>query len=83
MHSWFLVSLLFYSLQWLALGVLNEEVSQVIDASSSIVHYNAEIKTSDVKDEYVFLLPAKWGESLSYFSASSKGKSLLVLPAVS
>ncbi len=63
-------------------SIVNNEVSQVIDASTSIVRYNAEIKASNVNGEYSLLFLKDWGSHLAYLSVTSKGKPLKVLPAV-
>jgi hypothetical protein len=72
----------FFLLLQVALCAVNNDVSQIIDASSSIVKYSAEIKASLVENEYEIFMSAKWAEHLSFFSVTSKGKPLSVLPPI-
>jgi hypothetical protein len=59
-----------------AFSAINTDVSQVIDASSSIVRYNVEIKASDVEGLYEFMLQNKWVQHLAYLTATNKGKEI-------
>jgi oligosaccharyltransferase complex subunit alpha (ribophorin I) len=64
-------------------GVVNTDVSQVIDASTSIVRYSAEVKAAKLGNEYRLVFPQNWAEHLSFLSVTSKEKSLKVFPPVS
>lgn len=63
-------------------GVVNTDVSQVIDASTSIVRYSAEVKAAELGNEYQLVFPQNWAEHLSFLSVTSKEKSLKVFPPV-
>ena len=39
-------------------GVVNEEVTRNIDASSALVRVNYDIKVKDASKEYLFVVPA-------------------------
>lgn len=58
--------------------IFNTEVSQVFDASTSVVRYSSEIKATGVEGEYELLFDNSWSQHLSYLSVSSKGKVLTV-----
>jgi oligosaccharyltransferase complex subunit alpha (ribophorin I) len=56
-------------------GVVNEEVTRNIDASSALVRVNYDIKVKDASKEYLFVVPAEWSHNIAYFRASvGKGK---------
>jgi hypothetical protein len=59
-------------------SVVNTDVSQVFDVTTSIVHYSAEIKASEIQGQYRFLIQNNWANHLAYFSITNKGKSLKV-----
>lgn len=61
-----------------AAAIVNQDVSQVIDATTAIVRYSAEIKTSDVSGEYQLVFPNSWADHLSFLSVTAKGKPLVV-----
>lgn len=63
-------------------GVVNTDVSQVIDASTSIVRYVAEVKATELASEYQVVFPENWAEHLSFLSVSSRGKILKVQPPI-
>ncbi len=63
--------------------ILNSEVSQIFDASSSIVRYSNEIKATGVEGgEYELVFDHDWSQRLSFLSVTSKGKRLHVKPPV-
>lgn len=61
---------------------INTDISQVFDASTSVVRYTAEIKASQVSGEYQLIFPNSWAENLAFISVTSKGKLLDVRPPV-
>lgn len=64
-------------------SVINTDVSQVIDATTSIVRYSADIKATEINGDYKIIFPESWAQHLAFISVSaSKGKSLKVLPPV-
>ena len=63
--------------------ILNSEVSQIFDASSSMVRYSNEIKATGVEGgEYELVFDHAWSQRLSFLSVTSKGKRLHVRPPV-
>lgn len=61
---------------FLCAETINTDVSQVFDASTSVVRYSAEIKASQVSGEYQLIFPNSWAENLAFISVTSKGKQL-------
>jgi len=62
---------------------VNTDVSQVFDASTSVVRYSAEIKASEVAGDYQLIFPNSWAQNLAFLSVTSKGKQLDVKAPVS
>lgn len=58
--------------------IANTEVSQIFDASTSVVRYTGEIKATGVEGAYDLLFDNSWAQHLSYLSVTSKGKTLVV-----
>ncbi len=63
-------------------AVVNTDVSQVIDATTSIVRYSVDIKATELNGEYELIFADAWASHLAHLSVSSKGKPLSVLPPV-
>ncbi len=64
-------------------AIINTDVSQVIDATSSMVRYSADVKISEVEKEYRVIFANKWADHLAFLSVTtSKGKALNVLSPV-
>ena len=59
-------------------GIINKEVTRVIDATSAIVKLTAEIKASGMKGEYVLTFPTQEAKCISYIAVSIKGKAQTV-----
>lgn len=64
-------------------AVVNNEVTRVIDASSSVVRITTEIKASNVEKEYQIIYTHDMAKHLAFQSVTSKGKSLTVRAPVS
>jgi len=64
-------------------NIVNKEVSQIVDATTSIVKYSVEVKATHVKGEYIFVFQNGWADHLAFVSVTSKGVKLNVHPPVS
>lgn len=62
-------------------GIINTEVTQSFDISTSVVRMTADIKAANVRDTYDLFLPTQWAEKMAFMSVSSnKNKILTTLP---
>jgi hypothetical protein len=62
--------------------IVNTEVVQSVDATTSVLRYSADVKATGVEGQYDLLFLNDWAEHLSFLSVTSKGKSLTVRPPV-
>jgi hypothetical protein len=61
--------------------LINKDVSVVIDATTSIIRFAAEVKVvSQARQTYQLCFEDTWAEHLSFLSISSNGKLLPILP---
>lgn len=58
--------------------VINRDVQRTIDASTSILKVQAEIKVSNANKEYDFAFSNAQAKCISYISVKNKGKSLVI-----
>ena len=64
-------------------AVVNTDVSQTIDATTSVVRYSADIKASEMDGKYEVVFQNDWANHLAFLSVTSKGgKTLTVQPPV-
>lgn len=80
--TFFFVATIFAVIQSVFGVIVNNEVSQIIDASTSIVKYVIEIKAAGIDGQYDLIFPNTLSDQLSYLSVKSKGKPLTVQPPV-
>ncbi len=66
-----------------AAAVVNNEVTRIVDASTSVVRITSDIKASNVDKEYQIIYTHDMAKHLAFQSVTSKGKSLTVRAPVS
>lgn len=59
-------------------GIVNKEVTRVIDASTAIVKLTADIKAAGMKGAYVLTFPTREARCISHLAVTLKGKALPV-----
>ncbi len=78
LRTWLLTNFLVFAK--LSSEIVNKDVSQIIDATTSFVKYSAEIKAANVAGEYKLIFQNGWAEHLAFISVTSKGTKLNVHP---